>query len=297
MGENFSRIEEYINKTLSEDEKNRFEAELETDGELAERYNFYKNLKQELPKEIKPFGFNKKILPEINEINFTEKKQKKGLNRGAAAGILIIFIAVSGYLLLSSVSQNKNIAALESIIDSLKVENEQVANIQLNTTHEEVPVKNDSVRVLRDLIAAKENEIVALKLNNESNEALKDEVKELKKELSGLKQEYYENNGNYAANDANDELDDFIKSIDIFNPSLDNVAVKWNSADKFRISMHNYKNGNKIYTSPGLVKKTFTTAIPDYGFYVISFKPVSKKEIKVLVSINKSTVPEIFYKR
>jgi hypothetical protein len=298
MDENFSRIEDYINNKLSGTEKGKFESELKSNTALAEKFNFYRNLQGQQSPELKPIKFTKKILPEINDINFTEKKQKPGIGKGSAAGILIIFIAVSAYLLFNNVSQNRNIANMQFVIDSMNTSQEQYAEIQKDNIVENNTIKSDTVLVLQKLITSKEDEIAALKLNNKSNETLKVEVEQLKKELAKVKQEYYENTGTYAAeNTSNKELDNFVKSISVFVTRADEVKVVWESNDKFRVSMYNYKDGKKVYSSPGFIKNVFSTKIPEHGFFLITFKAVSKKEIKVLASIPKNKSTEVFYKK
>ncbi len=288
MGENFSRIENYINQALSKEEKDRFEAELKTDSDLAERYNFYKDLKQELPKEIKPLDYNKKILPEINDINFTEKKQKRGFSKGAAAGVLIIFIAVSGYLLLSNVSQNTNIANMQLIIDSMKTENVQIANIQKDTVFEKVIENKDSVEVLRDLIATKENEIVALKLDNEDKKALKEEVEKLKKELAKAKQDYYENKGNFADENYNNPIanTNVLTSLSIFT-SGNKLVMRWKNDMKYKVS---FSTPDKVllHSSDDYIYERWEIPKPKDGFYMVEFRSFGKGKTTFLLEFKRN---------
>ncbi len=280
MDENFSRIEDYINNKLSGTEKGKFESELKSNTALAEKFNFYRNLQGQQSPELKPIKFTKKILPEINDINFTEKKQKPGIGKGSAAGILIIFIAVSGYLLLSNVSQNKNIAKMQSIIDSINTQKEQFANTVQKNNFQELTNNSDSVTMLQQMILSKEKEIALLKTDNEENKTLKDEVGRLKKELAKIKQEYYENSGAYASNSSNSLMSKISSNFN-FTIRFQSIDVKWNKG-RYKIEIYNSK-GNLIKSSSDFIEREWLAKLPEPGFYKLRIKSSTNEVVYVVV--------------
>ena len=225
MAENFSRIEDYINNKLSDTQKGEFENELKNNQVLTEQYNFYKNIKKQQAIELKPITYQKKILPEINNINFTEKKDKPNASGRAIVGIIVIFIALSSYLFITNNSNENEIAILNAKKDSIEHAYQHVlslasehSNIEVNTDN----LKNEAAKNLQKIIVEKEKEIAILKKDSEGAASLKEEIEVLKKEIAKVKQEYYENAGNFADDDKNKtSVDkDLLNNLSVFTSGM-----------------------------------------------------------------------------
>ncbi len=298
MAENFSRIENYINKSLGEEEKGKFEAELKNNKDLAERYNFYKNLKSQQSSEIKPIKFDKKILPEINDINFTEKKAKPGLSKGTAAGVIVLFISVSAFLLMNITSHKSTIANMQLTIDSLSKSEIQIADVQEQDINEQdideqvTDEPNDAegvdprIKNLQKIIAEKEQEIVALKTINKT-EALETEVQELKQELAKVKQEYYESAGNYASNTNNSLKSEISSNFSFYITKGRDLEINWKK-NKYKVEIYN-SQGRKVKSTTDFIADGWKTNIQKSGFYRVRITSTKKKVVYVLIDTSKDS--------
>ena len=290
---NFSRIENYLNNDLNAPEKELFEKELQTDKQLAERYNFYKNLKKQQVTDLKPIEFERKILPDINDINFTEKKEKSGGRTGAITGLIIIFIAISSYLLITNNSIKERIASIQSQNDSLSADYQVLidqyailSNGKELAVNEIIEPNNETIYELNQQIEDKEKEIALLKSGNSINQnvTLNKEVEELKKELAKVKQEYFENSGQLA----NEKIThDVINSLRFINLGS-NLKINWKSTNKYKVQIYTTDN-SLINSSQELVVNEWIIKKPEDGFYILKFFPVKGDRVELLLELKKNS--------
>jgi hypothetical protein len=281
----FSRIEAYLNAELSVQERSQFEKELLANKELAERLDFYKKIKTLHTVDLKPIEFNNKILPDINNINFTEKKESSTSKKGLIAGISVLII-VSTFFLLTNWSNERKIASFNFKNDSLSMVNKKleeiVADISGNNSSNNIGPNNETLDKLNKQIKEKEVEIALLKLGNNSDQskALISEVENLKKELAKVKQEYFENAGQFANEK---KADDIVKSIRFINNG-DNLKIRWKSTNKYKVEICN--TDNIILNSTGeLVVNEWIIKDPGNGFYILKFITVNGEKIEMLLEL------------
>ena len=279
MAENFSRIEDYINNKLSDTQKGEFENELKNNQVLTEQYNFYKNIKKQQAIELKPITYQKKILPEINNINFTEKKDKPNASGRAIVGIIVIFIALSSYLFITNNSNENEIAILNAKKDSIEHAYQHVlslasehSNIEVNTDN----LKNEAAKNLQKIIVEKEKEIAILKKDSEGAASLKEEIEVLKKEIAKVKQEYYENAGNFADDDKNKtSVDkDLLNNLSVFTSGM-NLVFKWKNNTKYKI---NFYTSDKVllHATSDYINARWQIKKPENGFLLLNLTLVEK---------------------
>jgi hypothetical protein len=287
----FSRIEAYLNDELNMPEKEQFEKDVALNKQLAERLDFYKNLQIHHTPDLKPIEFEKRILPDINNINFTEKKESSVSKNGLIAGIVTVLILVSTIFLINNRLINNKLTAYQFQNDSLKSVSQELekkfANIsgqQFSADNNTFSPNNETINSLNQKIKDKEEEIALLKSGNTSdqNKALVKEVDDLKKELAKVKQEYFENSGQFASDI---KVDDVIKSIRFIN-SGGNLKINWKSTNKYKVEMYN--TDEILMTSSGeLVVNEWIVKNPGDGFYILRFIPVKGEQVKLLLELKK----------
>ena len=305
MTEDFARIEGYINNTLSDSDKKAFEKELKTNSTLSEQYDFYKNLQKQQTTELKPISFDKKILPEINNINFTEKNLKSSGSKGAIVGLLILFVAVTSYLFIVNQSKNNALAIIQNKVDSIQYAY-QNAEKELNKTRQialeqaiiAIDEKSSDEENIKKQLEEKEKEIAALKsgTNDERSTELQKEIEVLKNELAKVKQELYENTGNYANENTDNKSISLLKKEIRTRYSGSNLRIEWKGNAKYRIKIYN-SNKNLVYSSPKYISNNeLSIEKPANGHYYLYFYPDKGKRVDFLLVVNADKVKVWFDK-
>ena len=299
MTEDFARIEGYINNTLNNSDKKAFEEELKTNSTLSEQYDFYKNLQKQHTSELKPIPFDKKILPEVNNINFTEKKPKSSGSKGTIAGLLILFVAVTSYLFITNQSKNKALAIIQNKVDSIqyaykKVEKElnKSRQVAVENVNKAIDEKSSDEENIKKLLEEKEKEIAALKTgkNDERSAELQKEVELLKKELAKVKQELYENAGNYADENTDNKNINLLKKEIRTRYSGNDLRIEWKGNAKYRIKIYN-SDKNSIYSSPKYISNNeLSIEKPVHGHYYLYFYPEKGKRVDFLMVLDADKV-------
>jgi len=278
----FSRIEDYLKNNLSPVDKDKFEKELHSDSDLAEGLVFYKSLQHKENNAFHPIETAKKILPVIKYVSFLEKKKPAKKYNLAMAGVVVLFIGISLFILKTNNEAKKQLSGMELKADSLQSANKQVLGElmalksydQYDTTHSLLAFQKKEL-LLKNEILKKEQEIKALKAvkPNESDVTMLKELEELKKELAKTKQDMYEKNGQIA----NDQLEENVSMAELAKSiSLrvldENLEITWKSKDKIKISVER-TDGGYLLESKEYMENKWMIKKPVDGFYYLKLYP------------------------
>lgn len=275
----FSKIEDYINNNLSEKDRKGFENELNSNKQLKERYEFYKNFqkiqKQEKPK---PIVFEKKILPEIKNLDFSEKKPTKKLPYTLMSAVAAVFLIIS-FVFINNSGQNinikkPNIANLALAIDSLKKINEKTENDYLALEK----AKNKAQELLANI--SKNETKIKFELEKKQSE-----IKDLKNEIAQTKQDYYEEINRLAGSGSNEDDSLEITRIRIWRKPY--FKFFWKSKKIYKVKIFNQKR-ELIDESRKFQKNNYKPKKLEYGFYFFQLIDKKNKTSEYLIEINKT---------